>query len=116
MGKQRERCLLDIGNFPQLTSSDFSLCFNECSGVDGAESAGALLGLLGIAIFNLKILHLHRPFHVHNPVRFQNKSMYFSWSFCQQSHHTSNSKFSVAGNHNVGKDSVHVTQKPGFPF
>lgn len=42
--------------------------------------------------------------------------MYFSGSFFHQSHHTSNSIFSTAGNHNVGKDSVQATQDPGFPF
>ena len=81
MCKQKEGCLLDEEDVPQLVPSGFSLCFNESSTVNEEKSAGAFLGLLGIAIDRLKILHLHRPLRAYDPVRFRNRSLYFSLVF-----------------------------------
>lgn len=78
MGKQREGCLLNVGDFPLLSSSGISLCFNQCLREDGEVSARACLGLLEIAVYlRPKILHLWRTLKVCNLTRFQNKSLYF---------------------------------------
>lgn len=105
----------DIGDFPLLVSSSFSLCFNHCWAVGHQQGHFGALGnscLFTALTFCTYVGHGKDG----NPNGFQNKSLHFPPYFCHRSNHTLHSKFGLAGSHDAGKDPAHATQKQGLSF